>query len=210
MRDKGDAEVAKDMDRQLISLDISRPIWESFFTVAPLVVVGSREEDGSWDFAPKHMASPLGWDNFFGFVCTPRHGTYHNVQREKVFTVTYPRPSQVLLASLAASGRAEDGTKPGLQALPTAPCTRVDGVFLKDGYLFLECELERVVDGFGSNSLIAGRVVAAQVHEQALRSSDADDSDVVRQAGMMAYLYPGRFVPIEESLSFPFSADFRR
>jgi len=60
----------------LVSLDPDQPVWERFFSVSPLIVVGTRDEDGSYDLAPKHMATPLGWDNYFGFVCTPRHHTY--------------------------------------------------------------------------------------------------------------------------------------
>ena len=54
--------------------------------------------DGGNDLAPKHAAFPLGWGSFFGFVCTPRHSTYHNVRREGIFTVSYPRPTRVVLA----------------------------------------------------------------------------------------------------------------
>ena len=43
---------------QLIELDTSESIWEKFFTVFPLVIVGTREEDGSDDLAPKHLAIP--------------------------------------------------------------------------------------------------------------------------------------------------------
>ena len=57
------------------------------------------------------MALPLGWQDYFGFVCTPRHRTYHNARRERSFTVTYLRPTQVLLASLAASPREDADRK---------------------------------------------------------------------------------------------------
>ena len=59
----------------LIELDTSVPVWEQFFTVAPLVLVGTTDPDGALDMAPKHMVTPMGWQNYFGFVCTPAHGT---------------------------------------------------------------------------------------------------------------------------------------
>ena len=34
--------------------------WDRFFTVAPLVLVGTLEPDGSADIAPKHQATPIG------------------------------------------------------------------------------------------------------------------------------------------------------
>ncbi len=61
------------------------------------------------------MVSPMGWQNYFGFVCTPRHGTYQNIKRDGVFAVTYPKPGQWLETSLTASPRCEDDSKPQLQ-----------------------------------------------------------------------------------------------
>ncbi|MGQ9871755.1 flavin reductase [Leptodesmis sp.] len=97
--------------------------------MAPLVVIGTREPDGGYDLAPKHMAMPIGWENYFGFVCTPRHHTYQNVLREQAFTVSFPRPEQVVLASLSAAPRCEEDAKPALAALPILPASVVDGVF---------------------------------------------------------------------------------
>jgi flavin reductase (DIM6/NTAB) family NADH-FMN oxidoreductase RutF len=123
---------------QWLKLDTRQPIWENFFTVAPLVVIGTREGEG-FDLAPKHMAMPLGYDNYFGFICTPRHSTYHNVQREEGFTVSFPKPGQIVVTSLSASPR--EGTdnpgKPIIQKLPTVEAPGMDGIFLRDSYLNL-------------------------------------------------------------------------
>ncbi|MDH3387082.1 MAG: flavin reductase family protein [Gammaproteobacteria bacterium] len=195
---------------RLIELDTGESIWESFFTVFPLVIVGTREADGSDDLAPKHLAMPMSWKNHFGFVCTPRHATYQNIRRERQFAVTYMRPSQTVLASLAATPRCDDGSKPIIEALPTFAAESVDAAFVQDGYLFLECELEQIVDGLGDNSLIIGRIVAARVAEDALRTSDRDDEDLVFESPLLAYLYPGRFTEITNSNKLPFPAGFKR
>ena len=123
----------------LVTLPEDAPVWERTFTVNPLVLIGTKERDGDYDLAPKHMAMPMGWENYFGFVCTPRHRTYHNARREGVFTVSYPRPVQVVLASLAAAPRESDGSKLAVDVLPTFPASEVDGLFIEDAYLFLEC-----------------------------------------------------------------------
>jgi len=199
-------------DENIVTLDSAGPIWERFFTVAPLVVVGTKEGEG-FDLAPKHMAMPLGWENYFGFICTPRHATYHNAKKAGAFTVSFPRPSQIVLASLTASPRCgeddESGNKAVLSALPTFSAQTVDGVFLKDAYLFLECELDRVIDEFGDYSLIVGRVVATHVHEDALRVSEVDDQEIVQKAPLLAYLCPGRYATVEQSFSFPLPADIQ-
>src|SRR5262247_1436526 len=109
------------------TLEADLPIWERFFTVAPLVLIGTRENE-RYDLAPKHMVTPMGWENYFGFVCAHRHRTYQNIQRERAFTVSYPRPTQLVLTSLAAAPRCGDDTKPSLLALPTFPASQIDGV----------------------------------------------------------------------------------
>jgi flavin reductase (DIM6/NTAB) family NADH-FMN oxidoreductase RutF len=195
----------------LVALDPDAALWARIFVVAPLVVIGTEEADGRTDLAPKHMATPLGWGPYFGFVCTPRHATYRNAKREGAFTVTFVRPAQVVLAALAAAPRADGpGTKTALDTLPTTPASVVHGRFLADGYLFLECELDRVVDGFGENSLIAGRVVAAHARADALRFSDGNDAERIARAPLLSYLHPGRYAEIAETHAFPFPAGFSR
>ncbi|HMB08128.1 MAG TPA: flavin reductase [Isosphaeraceae bacterium] len=198
------------MSERVVTLDATVPIWDRFFTVAPLVLIGTREADGTYDLAPKHMAMPLGWQNYFGFVCAPSHGTYRNLAREGAFTVTYPRPTQVLLASLAAAPRSDDDVKPSLCALPTFRARQVDGIFVAEGSLFLECTLDRVIDGFGANVLVSGRIVAAHADEEALRVSEREDEEVLQAAPLLAYLSPGRYAEIRQAYAFPFPVGFRR
>lgn len=198
------------IEEPLISLELDHPIWERFYMVFPLVVIGSKESQG-YDLAPKHMAMPMGWDNYFGFVCTPAHGTYQNIKREGTFTVSFPPPDHVLMASLAASPRCDKpDNKPILKNLETVPADVVDGVFLKNSYLCLECNLERIIDGFGKNSLITGEIVGAKIQEKVLRDADQDDQSLLYNAPLLAYLYPGRFAEIKETFSFPFPANFRK
>ena len=194
----------------LINLDLDQPIWDRFFSVAPLVIIGTKEADGSYDLAPKHLAMPFGWDNYFGFICTPRHHTYQNIERERSFTVSFPQPDQILLASLTATPRCDNNSKPALAALPTLKASVIDGILLKPSYLFLECQLDQIIDGFGENSLIVGKIVAAQVIESALRRSDRDDQDILLEVPLLVYLPPGRYTTVTHSLSFPFHTGFKR
>jgi flavin reductase (DIM6/NTAB) family NADH-FMN oxidoreductase RutF len=194
---------------QPIPIPVSSPIWSQFFLVAPLVLVGTREEDGGHDLAPKHMAMPLGWQNYFCFVCHPSHATQRNAERTGEFTVSYPLADGIVQASLGAAPRAPDGTKPSLAAIPVFDATEVDGVLVRDAHAWLECKLERVVDGFGDNTLIVGRVVAAAAAENAIRASDSDDAELIRDRPLLAYLPPARFASISETFSFPFPLDFR-
>jgi len=202
--------IKKNEPANMQSLDTSNPIWDRFYTVNPLVVVGTLEEDESIDLAPKHMAFPMGWKNYFGFVCTPAHATYQNIKRDKAFSVSYPKPTQLIITSLTASPRCEDNTKPILKDLPTVESEIVNAQCLKEAYIHLECTLEKIVDGFGSNSLIVGKVIVARVDKSALRREDRDDQDVIFKAPLLTYLNPGRYTIISKSHSFPFPKDFSK
>lgn len=201
---------APDTSTALIELDPGQPVWERFFWVAPLVLVGTREADGRHDLAPKHMAMPMGWENYFGFVCSPSHHTYTNIHRDGAFTVSYPRPSQLVMTSLAASPRCEGDTKPALSALPVIPARHVGGVLVDGCSAYLECRLERLIDGFGPNSLIVGKVLAASVAEDALRVAERDDNEVLNASPVLSYLNPGRFAAVSSSYSFPFPAGMKK
>jgi flavin reductase (DIM6/NTAB) family NADH-FMN oxidoreductase RutF len=184
-------------------------LWQRVFTVAPLVLVGSKDTDGTYDLAPKHMAMPLGWGDRYSFVCTPRHRTYRNIERHGFFTVSFPRYFQIVQASLAATTREADGTKPTLAALPTFPARSIDGMLVHGCYLFLECELDRFVD-LDDASLVIGRVVAASADEDAIRDPDRDDAELLHRLSPLAFVSPSRFAAVDDTQSFPYPASFRR
>lgn len=192
-----------------LPLDLSQAVWNHFFMVAPLVVIGTKEGD-QYNLAPKHMVTALGHDNYFGFVCTPKHATYHNVRREKAFTVSFINPNQVVLASLAATPRMDscDHNDQIIQSLPTKQAEKIDALSIADAYVLLECELDRIIDDFGDFSLIAGKIIYAQIHERAKRVSEKDDAELIHNNPLLAYLAYGRFAEIKETNAFPFPKDF--
>ena len=202
--------IESSMPGNVVALDTSVPVWEQFFTVAPLVLIGTRDEDGSLDLAPKHMVTPMGWQNYFGFVCTPRHNTCANIERTGEFTVSYPQPSQVLYTSLAASPRDECGAKPVIDCFRTFPAQNVDGEFIEDGYLYFECRHFKTVGGFGENCLVTGEIVAAWGDDQFLRHPEADDQETIHASPLFAYLPPGRFATIDRSNAFPFPESMKK
>jgi len=192
----------------LVELNPTLSVWGRVFTASSLVVIGTREGDG-YDLAPKHMAGPLGWEGWYGFVCTPTHATYHNARETGAFTASYPRPDQVVVASLTAAPRCGEGEPtPGLDALPTVPARTVQGRVLRDASMVLECELDRIIDGFGEASLVVGRIVSARAHPDALRTTGVDDEEVVRRLPILTYLSPGRYAALDHSQPFPFPAGF--
>lgn len=195
---------------ECLSLDVSRPIWGQFYTVSPLYMIGTRGENGEPDMAPKHLAGPLSWENHFGFVCSPSHTTYLNIARGGRFSVSAPRPEQTVLASLAASPRCDDGTKPVVQALPIADGEGTWAPLLCDAYFWLDCQLERLVEGLGPNLLIIGKVVAARVHSDIAVIADGDPQAQLFQNPLLAFIAPNRFASVDRTQGFPFTKGFSK
>ena len=115
-----------------------------------------------------------------------------------------------MLTSLAASPRYGDEEKPALSVLPVIPASTVKGVLVEGCSMYLECELERIVDGFDVNSLIVGRIVAARVAADAERMDDREDQALIHESPLLAYLHPGRFASISQTNSFPFPAGMKK
>ncbi len=196
------------MNEPPVELDPEQSIWDTVHTVAPLVLIGTKEADG-YDLAPKHLAMPVGFEDFFTFACTPEHHTWTNVEAHREFTVSYVRPENVVAIGQAAAQRV-DGDKLSLELLETIPAARVDGVHVAGSYLILECTLERIVDGFGRWGLIVGKVVRAACARDSMRSPDVDDAELLERSPLLAFVSPNRFSTLHETLSFPFPAGFRR
>lgn len=193
----------------LVEVPVGPGLWDRFFTVAPLVVIGTVEPDGAHDLAPKHMVTPLSWEGWFGFACAPTHRTWENAIRTGTFTVSWLRPGQVLTASLSAAPREDDGEKPALAGVPTFPGHRIDGVHVAGCPLHLECALDRVIGGFGPNGLVIGKVLAVLADPGVLRD-DRDDADLLRDHPLLAYVHPLRFAVIDQTHAFPLHQGFKR
>jgi len=192
-------------------LDTNFPIWDRIFTVAPLVVIGSKEGE-DYDLAPKHMATPVGFGNYFGFVCTPKHSTYQNIKDTGYFTVSFPLPDQVILTSLSASPRCENISKSSsiIEVLPTLKATTIDALMVANSYLYLECELFKIIDGFDENSIITGKIKKAFAKNNYLRISERDEQQQLKDNPLLVYVAYGRFARIEQTYNFPFPRDFKR
>ena len=193
-----------------VEIPLDRPVWERFPIVAPLVLVATTEPDGTPDVAPKHLAMPVSWENWFGFVCHPDHGTYRNALRTGVFTVGYPSPTMLLEASLAAAPRETDGSKPTLDMLRFVPATAVAGHLIEGCRLHLECELHDTVEGLGHNVLLLGKVVAVHASAKLVRRINKDEHDALAASPLLAYIHPGRVATIDETQAFPYHLMFKR
>ncbi len=194
-----------------ISLNVKDTIWDHFYTVAPLVVIGTKEND-FYDLAPKHMVTPIGFSNYFGFVCTSRHKTYQNIKKEKRFTVSFVKPNQILLTSLAALPRCEEDhySKEIVKILPTIPTTKNDNIFIAESYVLLDCSLFKIIDGFDNYSIITGKIDTAFVHKDHKIFSEVDQQKHLYDNPLLTYIAQGRFASVKETFSYPYPKDFKR
>ena len=201
----------KDPFKDFISLDVKESIWEHFYTVAPLVVIGTKENQG-FDLAPKHMATPLGFSDFFGFVCTPRHNTYHNIKKNQRFSVSFVKPSLIFEPSFNTMPRCavKDFPEEITNQIPTV--TNHDGevIFVRDSYVMLDCSAYKIIDGFDDYSLITGKINYAKVHKDYKIVSDEGHQKQIYDNPLLAYIAQGRFASIKETLSYPYPKDFQR
>lgn len=193
-----------------VTLPPGGELWEQVFVPAPLVLVGTIEPDGQADLAPKHMAMPLGWADYYGFVCTRRHRTYTNALRTGQFTVSYPTPDQVVAIGQAAAPRIDDESKPTLVVIEQIPAVEVEGVLAAHASLWLECEVDSVTEGFDEHDLIVGRIVRAAAPGWAIRDPDRDDAETFSEHPALVFLSPGRFATVADTRSFPFPVEFSR
>ena len=166
----------------LVTLGQDWPVWDRVFTVNPLVLIGTRERERWIRPRPQAHGVPHG----LGELLRVR---LHPAPRDLPQRQARGRLHRQLSEADAGRPREPGGItqrerrfQASLYALPTFPASEVDGVFIQDAYLFLECVLDRIVDDFGENSLIAGRVVAAHVSEDYLRASERDDNDLIHES----------------------------
>lgn len=201
----------KDPFKDFISLDVKESIWEHFYTVAPLVVIGTKEGEG-FDLAPKHMATPMGFSDFFGFVCTPRHKTYHNIKESQRFSVSFVKPDQILLSSLAAMPRCAVTDFPTeiTNQIPTVKSNDGGAIFVRDSYVMLDCSSYKIIDGFDDYSLITGKINKAQVHKHYKIISNEGNQKQIYDHPLLAYVAQGRFASIKETMKYPYPKDFQR
>ena len=121
-------------------------------------------------------------------------------------------PDQLIVSSLAASARCDDLSKTEaiLNDLPLMMAPSIDAPILESSYLYLECKLFKIIDGFWTNSLICGEIIGAFAQEDYLRQAEVDAQEQLFNHPLLAYIATGRYAVIKETHAFPFPKDFKR
>jgi len=130
-----------------------------YFTVKPLILVTTLGPDGLPNVAPKTQNMDVGrTEEYFAFVCTPKHHTYQNAKTNGEFVVNYPGPE--LIRNVSASSQfAENVDEIALAGLTAIPSLVVKPPRIKECFAHLECRLVEIKD-LDSASIILGKIVA--------------------------------------------------
>ena len=141
----------------LVEISTEAPIWERFFTVAPLVLVATKRAATT---TSRRSISPCrsAGRTTSASSAARRTRRHRNLEAHPEFTVSFPRGRPDRQSSLLAAGsRLDDRSKPTLAPFRSSRPARWTACSSRAAALYLECALERVIDGFGENSLIVGR-----------------------------------------------------
>ena len=144
------AKAMEDAAQRAIPIPVERPIWGRFFTVAPLVIVGTVEGEG-YDLAAEAHGDAARLGQLLLLRLQPRAPDPGQRRADGRLHGQLPAPGRDPRRQPRRPPRApRTSQSPALAAIRTFPAREVHGVLVEDSYLWLECELDRIVDGFGA------------------------------------------------------------
>jgi len=197
-----------------VSFDPSKSVLAQFVHLSPVTLITTICSKGIPDVAAKTQSIPVGREgNFFLFVCTPEHRTYHNVKATKEFVVNYP-PQEIiekigLTASIFEDENIDKISRIGLTAIPSL---RVKPPRIAECSIHLECKLVEIRD-HAQYGIIIGNVVAASGNEETVLMQGSATELVNRNLSrnpLLAYITPGHlFSTITEGKKFPLPKKYK-
>ena len=104
----------------------------------------------------------------------------------------------------------EDYPRDVVQHIPTVSSEDGENIFVADSYLFLECDLHKIFDGFDDYSIITGTVEKAFVHKKYKIHSDQGQQGRIYENPLLVYVAQGRFAKVHETMAYPYPKDFER
>ena len=181
-----------------------------YFTIKPIILVTTLGGNGLPNVAPKTQCTSVGRrEEFFAFVCTPKHHTYQNVKANKEFVVNYPSPELIEKVS-ASSQFAENVDEVALSGLTSISSLVVKPPRIKECMAHLECKVVEVKD-IDDVSIILGRVVARSAdREKSFKKGTAEEGiKLLSKHPLLAYVYPDHYTRINTAEKFIFPKNYK-
>jgi len=129
----------------------------------PVVLVSTRNADGTYDVAPVAWNCPAGKDPPMLLVMVGRgHRTWENIDRTREFIAVVPHRSQSELVMAAGSVSGRDVNKFEKFAIEAFAGAKVDAMVPQGCVGFIECKVENTLGGPRADAILA-RVLRAVV-----------------------------------------------
>lgn len=189
-----------------VDLKLDGFVGRFFFEPRGLALVSTLSPGGVPNLAPKTQVMPIGRGNYWAFACCARHHTYQNVQAEGEFVINLPGPELIRQAALAAVDVPPGADEIAAAGLTAMPSRALRAPSVAECRVSLECRLHQVPDGFGEESLIVGRVVAA-VADEAFASTDPA---VLERCPLLVYVHPDYYAAVGRAERFRFPKGYKR
>lgn len=181
-----------------------------YFTVKPLILVTTVGPSGLPNVAPKTQNMNVGRnEEYFAFVCTPKHHTYQNVKAQGEFVVNYPGPDLIRNVS-ASSQLAENVDEIALAGLTAIPSLVVKPPRIKECFAHLECKLVEFKE-LDNVNIILGRVVARSASREVSFEREKAKANIRLLAThpLLAYVYPDHYTKINDAKEFVFPGNYK-
>lgn len=181
-----------------------------YFTIKPIILVTTLGGNGLPNVAPKTQCMSVGrHEEYFAFVCTPKHHTYQNAKANKEFVVNYPGPELIGKVS-AASQFAENVDEVASSELTSIPSLVVKPPRIKECMVHLECKVVDIKDLDG-DSIILGKVVARSSNREiSFKREMAEESiNLLSKHPLLAYVYPNHYTRIDTAEKFIFPKNYK-
>lgn len=176
-------------DSRKVELPLSVEEWRPAPIVGQVVLVTTRNKDGTTNIAPKCWAAMVASTPLhLAFNCNRQHWTAKNVLRDREFVVNVPGVE--LAERVWATGRLPHPRSVESAGFTPIPSRRVRPPRIAECRAHLECSLVRRID-FGEEVWLLGRVVAASADREVAR---AKDPFAVMKS--FVYLEPGTYASI--------------
>jgi len=180
------------------------------FSIKPIILVTTLGSNGLPNVAPKTQCTSIGrHEEYFAFVCTPRHHTYQNAKADGEFVVNYPGPELIERVS-AASQFAENVDEVVLSGLTSIPSLVVKPPRIKECRVHLECEVADVKD-LDDGSIILGKVVSRSGdREISFKKGTAEENiNLLSTHPLLTYVYPNHYASINTAEKFIFPKNYK-
>jgi len=188
-----------------VSLELERYVGAFFPLPSAVALITTVSPSGVVNVAPKTQVMPVGRHNYWGFACCKQHHTYTNVVEQGEFVVNMPGLELIGKISDASQEFPEGTDELAAIGLCRFPSLQVRVPSITECGVHIECVRHTVLDAFGGDSLIIGRVVAARVDSELMLAPQ----HTMSKKPLLVYVHPNHYTIIRDFAPFAFPPNYK-